>query len=269
MKCSELGPRVADYLVGDLDEASRSEIDGHLVGCALCRRELESLSRLWTKLGTLEDEAPSPALEHRFSAMLAGYREAAVPQRRAARGWSLAGWLGTWSPASLALQVGLALLFLTVGMTAGHYVSLGSRPDGDLATMRAEIHTMRRLVALSLLEQQSASERLRGVSYSRLAEPDAGVTAALLDKLNLDPNINVRLATVDALSKLADQPTVRLGLIESLARQDSPLVQIAVIDLLVQIHERSSTEALRRMVNDSTLNKTVRERAELGLRELS
>ena len=135
--------------------------------------------------------------------------------------------------------------------------------------MRREIHSMRQLVALSLLEQQSASERLRGVTYSyQLSQPDDKVISALMERLSLDPNTNVRLASVDALSKFADQSAVRRGLLEALTRQESPLVQIALIDALVQIRERQSADTLRRMSVDQNLNQAVRQRAAWGLREI-
>ncbi len=76
---------------------------------------------------------------------------------------------------------------------------------------------MRQLVTLSLLQQQSASERLRGVDYAyRVDQSDTQVLAALLHAVNHDPNVNVRLAAVDALRKFAGSPAVRGTLDQSL-----------------------------------------------------
>jgi hypothetical protein len=62
---------------------------------------------------------------------------------------------------------------------------------------------MRELVALTA-GQQSASERLRGVSWANQVESSDGqVLAALLDSVNHDPNVNVRLAAADALRTFA------------------------------------------------------------------
>ena len=59
---------------------------------------------------------------------------------------------------------------------------------------------MRQMVALSLMQEQSASERLRGVSWAMpRAVDDTEVLSALLTTVNQDPNVNVRLAAVDAL----------------------------------------------------------------------
>ena len=59
---------------------------------------------------------------------------------------------------------------------------------------------MRRTVALSMLDRPSATERLEGISWSAgLDNPGEKTIVALVNKLNGDPNVNVRLAAVDAL----------------------------------------------------------------------
>jgi HEAT repeat protein len=139
-----------------------------------------------------------------------------------------------------------------------------------VAKLREEVHNMYQLVTISLLQQQSASERLRGLSWSqRVSQPDPEVLSALLQVLNYDPNVNVRLAAVDALSQFSGQQNVRQGLIQGLTRQASPLVQIALIDLLVSLHERNSVDTLKHLVKDQRLNESVKQRAEWGLKQLS
>jgi hypothetical protein len=62
---------------------------------------------------------------------------------------------------------------------------------------------------------------------------------------------------------------VKQGLIQSLTRQKSPLVQISLIDLMVALQERRSLQILRQLTNDEKLNQAVRQRAEWGLKQLS
>jgi HEAT repeat protein len=125
------------------------------------------------------------------------------------------------------------------------------------------------MIALSLMQQQSASERLKGVSWSyQMQKPGGEVLTALLDTLTHDPNVNVRLATVDALRQFGDQPVVRRGLVDAMTRQESPLVQIALIDLAVDLREKESVGTLRQLTQDQKVNEAVRERAQRGLSEL-
>ena len=128
---------------------------------------------------------------------------------------------------------------------------------------------MRQMVALSLLQQQSASERLKGVSWSnQLDQPGAEVLSALLDTLMHDPNVNVRLASIDALKRFGATQSVRRGVLQALEEQESPLVQIALIDFMVKTNERESVETLRRLAQDPHVNETVRARAAWGLQQL-
>ena len=54
---------------------------------------------------------------------------------------------------------------------------------------------MREMLMLSLMQQQSATERLRGVSGSmQIDQPGTEIVRALLETFMHDPNVNVRLA---------------------------------------------------------------------------
>ena len=76
---------------------------------------------------------------------------------------------------------------------------------------------MRQMLMLSLMQQQSATERLRGVSGSvQIDQPGAEIVRALLETLMHDPNVNVRLACVDALRRFSEQDVVRRGTVQAL-----------------------------------------------------
>lgn len=128
---------------------------------------------------------------------------------------------------------------------------------------------MRQLVALSLLQQQSASERLRGVSWAYRVEPsDSEVLTALLDAVNRDPNINVRLAAVDALHAFAANSLAGQRVLESLENQTAPIVQVAIIDLLVDLKEGKAGPELRKLEENASIDNGVRQRAQWALERL-
>ena len=168
-----------------------------------------------------------------------------------------------------AFQLALALLCLTAGFLIGRKIDYTAHPTNEIAQLRNEIMEMRQMVSLSLLNQPSSSERLRGVSWSyRVHQPAEQLLFALLNTLNSDPNVNVRLAAVDALYLFCDNEKTRNELIQSLAKQPSPLVQIALIDLLVEIREKKSLDALRNLIEDQKINQSVKQRAEWGIKQL-
>lgn len=63
--------------------------------------------------------------------------------------------------------------------------------------------------------------------------------------------------------------TVKEGLIHSLSKQTSPLVQVALIDLIVNMRERRAIDSLKQLIENEKFNPDVRRRAEQGLQKLS
>jgi len=271
MKCQQIKDKFPDFLVGDLDQKSIGEIQGHLASCTLCREELESLSAIWTKLGVLPEERPSNALRTRFYSMLEAYKQGLEREKPTSRIRGLIqGWLERWWPKRPVFQFSFALVLLVVGLAFGYFLNSRAKSAGELVQLRQDVQSMRQLVAVSLLEQQSPSQRLRGVSWSsRVEQPDKETLATLLHTLNSDPNVNVRLSVLDALYLFYENPIVKQGLIQSLSTQTSPLVQVALIDLIVEMRERQAIEALKQLIQDEKLNPDVKHRAEQGIQLLN
>ncbi len=55
-----------------------------------------------------------------------------------------------------------AAVILVIGVATGYFFRGHS---SEVSQLRGEVYNMRQLVALSLLQQQNASDRLRGVNY--------------------------------------------------------------------------------------------------------
>ena len=269
MNCDDVRDQLPDYWTGALDEAGKGAMQAHFASCPACRAEAETLGALWKKLGAIPEERPGRAMRARFEATLEAYVQGL---RQAERGPStrekLDKWLVGWWPREPVFQFGFAIAFLAIGLLAGYSLTRDSA-GGEVARLREEVTHTRQLVALSLLQEQSASERLRGVDWSnRIPQPDAQVLGALLRTVDYDQNVNVRLAALDALHSSASNDMVRKGLLQSLARQKSPLVQIALIDLLVDIRDRDAANSLKSLTGQADLNPDVRERADWALGQL-
>jgi HEAT repeat protein len=131
------------------------------------------------------------------------------------------------------------------------------------------VENLHQMVAISMLQQQSPSARLRGVAYSeKIAQPDPQVLDALLQAVNHDSNVNVRLSAVDALQKFAAGPEVARAMVDSIPGQESPLVQIALLDMLVQLNARGVAPALTRISKDMQMDEMVRQRADWALHKM-
>jgi anti-sigma factor RsiW len=266
MNCEGIRERFAEYLTGDIDDAAKAELRAHIAACASCREELEGLSAVWTRLGVLPREQPSGRLREGFYAMLEG--EARKVAEIRAPGRARAFWRGLLPPLRPAHAFATGVLLLAVGIAAGFLLREGSVAARTTA-LRGELQEMNRTVALSMMDRPAASDRLEGIGLSaRLEKPDRRMLQALVDTLDGDLNVNVRLAAVDALYLFRNDAGVKDSLVRSLAKQDSPLVQVALIDLLVEIRERRAADALKQLIGTRKLNPEVKQHAELGLEQI-
>ena len=159
----------------------------------------------------------------------------------------------------LAAAASVLVALLAGALAAGWWLGGGGRSADDLDALRTEVRSLHEMVALSLLEQPTATDRLRGVSFgARLEHPDRPVVAALVDTVARDPNVNVRLAAIDALAPVASEPSVRDALIRALPGQDAPTVQIALADLLLDNDGSAARAAVTSLLDEPNLRPEVR-----------
>lgn len=264
MTFEEIRLMIPQYLSGRLAPAEKDAFEAQLNASAELRIEVEELRSLWEELGSLPKEEPSEELRARF------YQKLNAVARERSR--SSEGWYAWWKPGlqGLVRQTAVAVAVFALGLYVGHSNRSGPASTQEVKRLDSEVQNLRQTVALSLLERQSATSRLEGVSWSsRVEHPDRDLVSALLSTLNGDPNINVRLAALDALEKFSNDTTVRKALIGSISRQDSPLVQIALIDAVVHMRDNAAAGELRKLTSDAEVNAEVRQRAQWGLEKLS
>ena len=256
MECQHATALIADYLAGTLPVEQVEALRAHAAACATCRDELAAAEETWTQLGHIPPLAPDlPAMRTRFEALQ-------VPPPHDSRATE------KQAPRHLVLVALAAAALLVIGMGIGRQ-TVQPPADTQMVALREELREMRQMMSLSLLQQQSATARLQGViSIRQMDNPGGDVIAALLDTLAYDPNPNVRLATIDALARFMDRDLVRRRTIETLPRQTSPLVQIALIDFVVESVGAESADALRALSKDATVADAVRMHAAQALRQL-
>jgi hypothetical protein len=267
MRCEDIKKSFPDYLVGELEKSAADAIQTHIADCASCRQELEDMSAVWTKLGVLPEEHPSNGLRERFYRDLEEYKTEMNRERPLHHlKQFFASLFYRFRSGRPAYQWALGFIPLFIGLALG-YILFSKGQNTDL---RREVQEMRQMLAVSLLDQRSPTERLRGVNLSYgLENPDNRTIEALLDTLNNDPSINVRLAAADALYLFYNSPQVREGIIQSLTRQDSPILQVALVDLLVSVQERQALESFKKLMAANRLDPKVKQKLEQGIKELS
>ena len=267
MKCEEIAELLPDYLQEGLGAEQKNIVERHLEGCVECGE----VAGLWKKLALIPDEQPSAAARARFEAMLQAYQAGRGNERviRGAEGgasiWNVFQWLRT-PVGAVAWSLALVVLGTYLGLQLG-----GSKTNSqELAAMHTELTNTRQLVALSMLQQQSASQRLEGVTWTkREGQLDPSVLAALMHTLRYDTSVDVRLAALDALSRHAGQPLVKKTIVDTLQEQQSPLVQVALIDQLVEWRDAEAAPRIEQLKEMPNLNPTVRQRADWAISKLN
>ncbi len=170
----------------------------------------------------------------------------------------------------MSLAAGVSLLL--VGFLAAWLLFRGGTPvapAGDLVALQEEVKEMKRLVMLSLLENQSASERIRAVSYAEaLPGLDPAVRDALIRTLDGDQNPIVRLAAAEALGRFPDSEEVRQALVGALEREPDAMLQITLIQLLVNMEEKRAARSIERLIRRDSTPEVVRNLARKGLSAL-
>ncbi len=255
---------IAAYLSGQLSPGEKKIFEAQLVSDPELRIEVAELQATWQDLDLVREEDPSPAVRTRFYQRL---HDVTTGRTRLARGG-----FAWWKPglSGLVRQVIIALALFCLGLYFGRERGGAAASTEQVAQLHGQIQDLRRTVALSFLDRQSATSRLEGVSWSTQVDRlDPELLSALVHALNHDANTNVRLSSLDALEKFTDDAAVRKALIDSIQLQNSPLVQIALIDALVQIHDRAAAGEFRKLSKNSDLNAAVQERARWGLEKLT
>lgn len=262
MTSEEIRARIPEYLSGRMTPGEQSIFEGELNADAGLRIEVEELRYLWQELGSLPEEHPSAALRARFYQKLSA----------AGKDYRRPGGFAWWRPGlqGLVWRSTLAAAIFVLGMYAGHLAPSGHASETEVARLGTEVQNLRQTVALTMLEKQSPASRLEGISWSgRVEHPDSDLVSALVSTFDSDPNVNVRLSALDALEKFDGNPDVRKALVDSLPHQNSPLVQIALIDAIVHMRDNGASGELRKLSEDAETNAIVRQRAQWGLQKLS
>lgn len=200
---------------------------------------------LWNALGNIEMEEPSPRLRQGF------YRELERASRPTAI-VRLRDWLGFGSNTGWLT----AAACLLAGIGTGMLVSGGSdAPDARLAALEENVTMLNRRLILDRLENEAPGKRLRGVmDAAQVVGRDAEVTQALLARATQDRVPSVRSAAIDALGVHLQAPAVSEPLMNLLTDAESPIVQLALVDLVLRYGNADQVNELLALAEDDRLH---------------
>lgn len=180
---------------------------------------------LWDALGGIEHDEPSPRLRQSFYRRL----ERATRRHWLARLGERLGFSGNagWVTATACVLAGLG-----IGHATGDD---GSAAEARLAALEQNVTMLNRRLILDRLEDDTPSKRLRGVmDAAYVVDDDEEVARALLARATGDRVPSVRSAAIDALGPSVSSPAVGGPVMNLLEDAASPIVQLALVDLVLR-----------------------------------
>ena len=264
MEKEKLEDLLIDYLDGRLNPADKTLVEQEVSRNPESKKLLDELREVMQIIEHTSELEPPTSLRGRFDKILE------EESRKAGKAKTL---FFDFSFYRVAAAVALIMLSGAIGF----WISKHQDQQMRLAEMEKEMEITRKQLAdtralmFSMLDnEQSASQRIKGVNVAMaIPEADEEIVKALFNTMLRDPNTNVRLAALDALSRFRDDPEVRKELIDALSKQTDPMVQISLIQLMVQMNEKGAVQDLERMVEDAETIKAVKDEAYSGILKLS
>ena len=183
MKCEVVQPLLMDYHDGDLEEETRNEISSHLQTCPSCSKELSEIRILSKTISENREEKPDEILRINFNSMLQSEIEN-IHRTNHIRETPLHKIISIkWSSPLIRIAAGVAILI--AGIWIGHFITREKKIDttGQLAELKDEMRDVKEMLMFSMLNGESASQRIKAVNYSsEIQYPNQKVIDAYLGK---------------------------------------------------------------------------------------
>lgn len=257
MEREKLESMLIDYIDRNLSEAEVKLIEAELAQNEQGRRLYHELTEVMSKMDKAPQLIPGEALKDSFEQ----YLEREIAKKTEAKSVVMF---------PMFYRVAASIALLMIAGVAAYWIHKDQQNQAQLEEMKQILQENKRVMMAMLENDQSASQRMQGVSVAyEMSKPDDEIVNVLVKTLNYDPNTNVRLAALEALGKFSSDKDVRKALIESLTSQKDPVIQIALIQQMVKMKEKTVLKQLERMTKDNRNLKAVKDEAYSGIFKLS
>ncbi len=261
MNCNVVENKLVDYIDGLLTEKETINIKEHIASCESCKKAYTETVALLSAFSHQPVAQPSEDLKDTFELLLTQEKlaQSKVVQLQPKKNKSYKS----------MLQIAASIALLFTGYLIGGYQE-SRQTEIQLAKHQKEQQEIKENMMLAMIDNTSPSTRIKAVNYSeQLTSPDIKILEALIDRMKRDSNSNVRLSAVEALSKFIDSELVKTALIEVLAIEKNPSIQIEVIQILVQIQEKRALEPIQKILDQPEIPDYLKTQASIGISKLT
>lgn len=239
MKTHITTDKILAYLDGELTTEEATLVKQHIAECNNCNLEAEQLKTLQNAFAATPLETPSPKVELGFEAMLHEEMAAMAAIQNKPKGKVVR--------LSTLYKIAVAIAILLTGFYLGTSYNR-NKDQGNIAALQNDIQQLRSMTTLTLMESNSASKRIQGINtVNEFSKKDKEIAEALIYRMQYDDNDNVRLTAAQALSHFAGMEVTRKALIATLGEEKNPMIQIAIINILVSIKEKKAVAPMKQL----------------------
>jgi hypothetical protein len=267
MNCEEVRPLLIDYSENTIDSEIRTKIEAHLETCENCKNEVHELQIILPLLAGYRPIKPDGSLRENFNAMLQS--EINMLQSTKKLNWVSIRKTIKWS--SPLFKIAASFVILVIGVLVGMKLKSGTEksPSGQISELRDEVKEMKEVLMFTMLNEESASQRIKAVNYAdEISNPDKKIINALIKTLNNDKNVNVRLAAAYSLAKFTNSHPVMDSLVESLSKQTEPIIQVVLINILAEKKEVKAIKPMQEIISNKNTIKEVKDIAQKYIKVL-
>ncbi len=248
--------RMMGYLDGSLSSEEKRRFEEDLDASPKLRQELDAIKAVDSLIQDIPAEEPSAKLDSELAYLLASEER----KTRSGRPWRRI------SPLGIAAAVAL----LIIGSAFGVLWQRNQVQQEQIDLLVGEVQDTRKMMILAMLDERSPSGRIKALQtvQKQPVGPDAQIMEALLNTLNTDDNVNVRIKAAEALGTFGNHPGLGRALASSLRVQGHPEVQLTLIEILIQLQAQDAVDDLRKIMDDEQTHEAVKNKAAYGIQQL-
>ena len=227
-----------------------------------CEDEIDDLITLDNQLSSLPKGKVTPRMNSKFYQWLE--KEKSLQTKPSI----LSLWMKRIQGPVGRVAAGIALF--VAGWLGSTLISSSYDRDIRFGVLTSEVNELKQSLVLTKMQQSSSMDRIQAVNMvNELNDVDDAIIQSMLMVLISDQNDNVRLASLESLLHYADSPIVREGLIRSICLQSSPLVQLRLAEVMMNLQDPDAIPEIEKVLQSRDLNYTVRTKYNETLKSLT
>lgn len=244
MKCEDVKIELPAYIDGALDEKTTGAVRSHLESCDDCRKLYSEMNSFLSFMSSFPEEKAPEGMKDEFMKLLE--EEMPKNQRKIVM-------IPAW------MKVAAMIVMALVTYSTGYY--MGTEKGNEKAQqLEVALNQTKQQVLLAGLQEYTGPQKIQAVyDISQSGLSGDALVDALVNTMNSDKNVNVRLAAINALSgMMKNNEKVKKEMIRSLSLQDNALLQISLIQVLTESGVKEAKDEIESIVESEKTDQNVK-----------